>query len=305
MVELMVAMVVSLILVAGVLQIFISTKQSYRVNESLARIQENARFGIDMITDDLRQAGFWGCAPVSQVLDRQTVNFLDFQGATVEADGGIEVTPGTGEEPDAIAMRGAFGRGVPVTNHANAASSISLQTSEDITSTSPVFDASTQAVVISDCNNAEIVTTDATITNAIPATGAFNKAYNTEPAMVYAVGEVSYAVNTNNELTREVKAVDTSGTVTSQANPVIENVENLQIEYGVDTDGDSVPNYYADALAATASSTVVSIRVILTAISDTEIASVPTASSITGTPDNRLRQVYSSTIKLRNRIPNV
>src|SRR3990172_12930451 len=60
-VELMVAISVGLILLAGVLQIFISSKQTYRVNDALARLQENGRYAMYLLSKDIRMAGFTGC----------------------------------------------------------------------------------------------------------------------------------------------------------------------------------------------------------------------------------------------------
>lgn len=57
-VELMIAMVVGLLLLAGVIQIFLSGKQSYRTQEGLSRLQENGRFAMDVFALNLRHAGF-------------------------------------------------------------------------------------------------------------------------------------------------------------------------------------------------------------------------------------------------------
>lgn len=59
-VELMVAVVVGLLLILGVIQIYLTTKQSYNAQAELARMQESGRFAMDLITRDLRRAGFWG-----------------------------------------------------------------------------------------------------------------------------------------------------------------------------------------------------------------------------------------------------
>ncbi|MCG6887780.1 MAG: PilW family protein [Proteobacteria bacterium] len=60
MVELMVAMVITLILMAGVSQIFLSSKQSYVIQDTLGRMQENGRYAMEVLTTDLRRAGYWG-----------------------------------------------------------------------------------------------------------------------------------------------------------------------------------------------------------------------------------------------------
>lgn len=60
-VELMVAMVIALILGAGVISIFIGSNQAYRFTESSSRIQENTRFTVDTLSHELRKAGYRGC----------------------------------------------------------------------------------------------------------------------------------------------------------------------------------------------------------------------------------------------------
>ena len=59
-IELMIALVVGLLLLGGLIQIYLSNKQSYNAQEQLARMQESGRFSMDIITRDLRRAGFWG-----------------------------------------------------------------------------------------------------------------------------------------------------------------------------------------------------------------------------------------------------
>ncbi|MGH8398800.1 MAG: PilW family protein [Gammaproteobacteria bacterium] len=61
-IELMIAMVVGLILMAGVLSIFLSSRQSYGINSAVARIQENGRFALNFLRTDARNAGYMGCA---------------------------------------------------------------------------------------------------------------------------------------------------------------------------------------------------------------------------------------------------
>jgi type IV pilus assembly protein PilW len=59
-VELMVALLIGLVLLAGVFQIYLSGRQSAHAQEDLARMQENGRYAMDLITQDLRRAGYWG-----------------------------------------------------------------------------------------------------------------------------------------------------------------------------------------------------------------------------------------------------
>ena len=59
-IELMIALLVGLLLLGGLIQIYLSSKQSYNAQEQLARMQENGRFAMDLITRDLRRTGYWG-----------------------------------------------------------------------------------------------------------------------------------------------------------------------------------------------------------------------------------------------------
>jgi type IV pilus assembly protein PilW len=59
-IELMIALLVGLLLLGGLIQIYLSSKQSYNAQEQLARMQEGGRFAMDLITRDLRRAGHWG-----------------------------------------------------------------------------------------------------------------------------------------------------------------------------------------------------------------------------------------------------
>ena len=59
-VELMVAMLVTLILLAGIGQIFLSSKKSFNIQDSLSRMQENGRYAIETLAQDIRRAGYWG-----------------------------------------------------------------------------------------------------------------------------------------------------------------------------------------------------------------------------------------------------
>ncbi len=60
-VELMVAMTLSLILMAGALSILYSSKLTYTENERIARLQEAGRTVVELVLRDARVAGYEGC----------------------------------------------------------------------------------------------------------------------------------------------------------------------------------------------------------------------------------------------------
>jgi len=60
-IELMVAMVLGLVVAAGIISIFISTSASNRVQTQLARLQEEGRYAISRLTTDISQANGQYC----------------------------------------------------------------------------------------------------------------------------------------------------------------------------------------------------------------------------------------------------
>lgn len=58
-VELMISMTLGLLVIAGAISIFIGSKQGFRSQDSASHMQENARFGINYLTQVIRSADFW------------------------------------------------------------------------------------------------------------------------------------------------------------------------------------------------------------------------------------------------------
>jgi len=86
-VELMVSLVLSLVLLGGVIQMFVSNKQGYQLSDELARMQESARFASFLLERDLRMAGYTGCSSrdestmrVKNTLNGSTVGFSPTKG---------------------------------------------------------------------------------------------------------------------------------------------------------------------------------------------------------------------------------
>lgn len=59
-IESMVAMTISSVLILGSIQMYSQARSNYRTTESVARMQENLRFSIDILDEDVRLAGYWG-----------------------------------------------------------------------------------------------------------------------------------------------------------------------------------------------------------------------------------------------------
>jgi prepilin-type N-terminal cleavage/methylation domain-containing protein len=57
-IELMIAITLGLTLMAAAMQFIVSTRQTYELNDDISRIQENGRIALDILTSDLRLAGY-------------------------------------------------------------------------------------------------------------------------------------------------------------------------------------------------------------------------------------------------------
>ena len=77
-IELMIAMVISTIVLLGVATVYSSTKRSYKVQEEMGRLQENARYAFNVMARDIRGAGYVGCNPtLNNLLDDTNADYDD------------------------------------------------------------------------------------------------------------------------------------------------------------------------------------------------------------------------------------
>lgn len=73
-VEIMISMTLGLLVIAAVIYLFLSSKQTYAHTDRMVRMNENGRYALSILSDDLRLIDFWGEA---RTLDIQTDSNLD------------------------------------------------------------------------------------------------------------------------------------------------------------------------------------------------------------------------------------
>lgn len=61
-VEVLTALVIGSILMLGAITIMVNSKDTYETQDDLARLQENARFAMNLLIKDIRMAGYFGCS---------------------------------------------------------------------------------------------------------------------------------------------------------------------------------------------------------------------------------------------------
>jgi type IV pilus assembly protein PilW len=324
-VELMVALTLSLVLMAGALSVLYSSRLSYRENDRIARLQEAGRTAVELLLRDARPAGYIGCSrPVfgdefSNGLAGGTSLLTNFTDPVAGFEAGAsDWTPAldTGLIPsatagsDVLVLRSTrqgqpvFRTNTPVVNTATALS-VDRSVGTSVPANTPM--------IISDCQGSAVFMATAftgagataTIEHIAGANASANLARGFDTgALVMPVQTIIYYVR---------DASDGSGPALWQrvdgADPVelIGGVENLQVLYGVDTDNDLLANDYRSAATVTNWQQVISLSVALL-IRSTETGverdnRVYTLLDGTVGPfnDRRQRSVFTTTVVLRNR----
>lgn len=331
-IELMIAMMLSLLLLSGVIALFASSRKSYESNEHLGRIQENGRFALDMIQRDVRAAGYLGCAkdtPFTNALTTTTNPILwDFRfplqgfestgttwspalnttlvpsAAAVNSDVLVVRTP----DPDARAKRLSALMGTP---------------SADVTVTpaTPAY-GDRQTVLVTDCSAVAVfeVTKDTAGVLEHKSNGALSATGGMLPSAGNATENLGYAFTQGstllpvNTVVYYVRASSVAGNGNSLWRRVgrnvpeelVEGVDTLQVLYGVDTNANRVVDTYVTADSVTNWSNVISVRVGLLVRSLEQYGNTPdTTHSVLGVniaaaADSRERLRFSTTIALRN-----
>jgi type IV pilus assembly protein PilW len=59
-VEIMISITLGLILAAAMIEMVLAAKLNYDVSDTMSRAQNNGRFALDLISRDIRRAGYWG-----------------------------------------------------------------------------------------------------------------------------------------------------------------------------------------------------------------------------------------------------
>jgi type IV pilus assembly protein PilW len=162
MIELMIALTLGAVLLAGVVQLFVATKRSYGTNTAVGQLQENARFAMNFISNATRQAGYLGCGNsynpnFTSMINTATGNFdMDFTQAITGyafTSGGVIGPGSTYTMPSSITYAGSSGFAAD-TDPASPAMEVSLTNAVSSTYPYPALAGSDVLVVRETDNNA-------------------------------------------------------------------------------------------------------------------------------------------------------
>lgn len=319
-VEIMVALVISLFLLGGIVQVYSGQKTTFKFSNALAEIQENGRFALDTMTQDIRLSGEWGCVPfdpadtsnINNQLGGGTVPSYDNQLHDFVNQAAIQGTNNTGlNGSDGITVRG----GKP--GQSNVESPFTAVGTASITIDGRSRITGNDFVLIARCGPNDLLidaeadvmrVTSAVYDGAADQTQlnlAGNKSQRFEnDAAVIELQTVSYSIQQSAIGDNQPTLIRTEF---GNDEELVEGVEDMQVLYGLDSDGDQFPNQYFDADNVPNWNNVVAVRIqlLLRSLDDfvTEDAQTYTFNGVQTTPnDRRIRQVFTTTIALRNRI---
>lgn len=274
-IELMIAMVVSLVLIGGVGTVYVSSKRSYQARDQLSLMGESARVALEALTKHLEHAGY--ATPAKLPLG----NYM-----YVKGDANPPVAACGGSDTGVHAS-------LPLTTFAARATQDDykpdgVNPSGDAISVRFIGDDS----LFSDCAN-----------GVLPTSCRAGVGPSMEAGLIYN----TFFVNVSGGQ----PSLMCSGSRNVAAVPVVPGVEHIQFMYGVDANSDSTVDKYVNASTVGAGEwqQVVSIKIaILVRSQEPVLPEAPsTATSyqlldktVTPAADRFQRAVYTAVVHLRN-----
>lgn len=293
MVELMVAMAIGLVLSGAGITVYVNTRATIDVNQAVSRLQENARYAIDELTRDLRLSGYWGRNNAAEYVDNRTGEPGALLGPSGEcAAGWYNDLDNRVEGLDDT--NATWATCIPNANYSQG--DILAMRFVDPT---PIAALTANTVYLRSSRNwGKLFTGTGQPTIAGQNYRVGNRAYYVSPFLNTAGDGIP-------ALMRVVQA-DTAGGVALQPEIVISGVENLQVQYAVDTDGNGSVDQYLNGNGGVNWSQVEALRLWVLVRADTVERGYTNNTAYqlaegAWTPNDGFRRVLlTKTIRLRN-----
>lgn len=314
-VELLVAIVVSSILVLGIGEVFKLNKRTYQTQDDSARMQESGRFAFNMLMQDLRRAGYYGG-------NADTANITGTSGIVAATNTcPADTTWGRMLERRIIGLDDTAAAYACITNYSRGDVITTRYTQgANVSATTMAANANTFYIRSSMFEGRLFIgSAQANGTNAVAETP---NSVQTLSSHAYYVGTTTRNCRFNDESNNPIpitalyrETLSSAGVPTREE--VANSIEHLQIQYGVDTNATSdlmVNRYYdADAISNDITVTpnwsqVVTVRFWVLARAECPTNGYNnTKTYVMGDQpyqpnDNFKRQLYSTTVSLRNGI---
>lgn len=301
-VELLVAMVLGLLLLAGVIEVVLGSKRSYQSGIALAELQETGRFALEAIAQDLRNAGFTGACSgglvnASGIDDApHAVERSPIEGYGSGMSEAAWVPSGRLANTDAVLLRYASG---PVLEARSiSANRLLLTSSNAVVGAFYLLSDQQSCLLLRNAGSAAGLLADRSLEHFLASA-----------TRVYRYRYAIYWVRRNDDGTTGLFVTDNSQTsFKPNTEELVNGVAGMSLRYGVAGAGSETVAAYRAAREMTASDwrRVRTVRVSLLLQSQTcEVDEAPAALKFDGrtlapNAERRLRLVMSSTIALRN-----
>lgn len=324
-IELMVAITLGIFLSFGAVEIYIGSDQAHRAQNALAQLQENARYALNVLSKDIRNSGYMGCAALgTDGVEIKTVADADSPIPPYTEDSVLNGAQSTGAQtwsPAKPADLGSIADNTDILTVAGVGRCRAPLASDMADGTSPVNVPNDNScsfqkdeiVMISDCEQASIFR----ITNTPGSTGvlqhgAFDNQFYIVPdhhPEVMSLRFANYFIRNDDDGVPSLFVKDTSR---NSNNPIalVEGVESMQLEYGVDTVGNGIPEFYAHANTVDGGATydwsnVVSVKITLLLRTTENLNAGSYTFNAGGTnvtyTDGFMRKTFATTVQIRNR----
>ena len=286
-VEMMVAMAIGTVLIAGALTVYLQSKANYQTTDSLARLQDNLRFALDTLEPDLRLAGFWGMHNQFAFIDDNAVTVTCAGGTVAQA---TAIAIGAAPNPTLVPVQAVddnYNLGCP--GRVPRVNSDVLMLRHASPRTTAIADLGPGQVYAEVGMGSGVLFDDA----IAPGAGAPVE-YREVVANIYYVGESTFEPTV--PALRRLSLVDGGAQGLLQDQEVIPGVENLQVQFGLDTDANGEVDRYVDgdhplAQPGAAGANILAVRLWLLVRSDASEAGI-------GFVDNAMYQPADANLPL-------
>lgn len=270
-IELMIALLLGVLVVAGLINVLIANRQAYHLQEANNSNQQNLRFAMDSIGWSLRMADFWGGVSAANITGAPTVtggSGCDAAWAIAVVDGvfGYDGSSGTGVFPLATCIPTAdyvSGSDVLVVRYADTDALPANSGTTGLASSKVYLQAQTgnRGILFTGARPADLPNS----TQGVSTYPYAVEMYYLRPCSDPSGGtDASHcdAGDDNGSPTPTLMRMHLDDTGTLVSEPVVEGIEQLQFEYGVSTTPDSpLPAQYVNASAVTDWSQVIAVRI--------------------------------------------
>jgi len=324
-VEMMIALTLGLILMTVIGYAYLGSRQASRTTDALSRMQENARYVFEKMSNDIRMVGFAGCLHIPPGSPPSAAPAINALASPTDWHKNLFGQPITGSQdaaPTGVCTTAntefCYQRGdtLTVLRADNTRESVvAAHAAQVITTVSPHNLRVGEILVVADCAYAAVfqAATD-TAGTTVKYAGNLGTTFPANSSRVMPLSAVTYYIGWSGAggpalFRQKLGTSATPGTPgTPASEELVEGVEDMQIQYGVNTDAakgiDTIVT--ADAVANWANVHSVRISLLMVSRSGENITTAPQSYHFNGatvTPTDRLfRKVFTTTIAVRNRL---